>query len=1037
MGSKRKRAVRDTLTGSLPIPKKSKVENTKNEHAVSKAEKQKLFNDTTPFPENLSREDHDRERLLYKLLGSEDVEDRIGAAAAIIGGLLGGEGVPEAVLRRHLERRLFRGLASGNDAARVGFSYALTEIMSQLHGDKALATSKYPGLDFVTVLELLVQKTHPTGNIPGQEERDHYWGQLFGLQSFVQAGILFDKPKRWHTVLELLLKATKKKVWLRPQTGFVIAQAIPQMKKEEVHRTLAEITEAGLAKTPEGLGIWLIAADRFPDLKLPKPWTDPFSSKSLQEVAAVLKGSGQTEGEGADKSAASGVAGSAANQLAFTWDLLLNHFVKAATSGKPGTQDEFKMFWDRVIDQSYFSKNASDFQKITGFKIFQKFYREAAWQSEMLQDLFSKNFMTCITNQTTNAGTRLHRMAIQVLKSLDKTVEAHPVLLAPTLRGLLGEHGIYNFDERVEAGGDGAKPVEKLLKHANAANASDVIKVLKQCVLHAGKEEDDVQKRTQTYADYLARLVSKTGLAADDDAADAPSAGGLALQELANLAYPKPGKKGAAPSPAIQEACRTKLMSAVGHLLKRPADFPALCSTILSIDSDVIAMADEIKSEVVDASKRLRKLVKKGGDSAASGPDQGLAVLHAVAILQLYNDPGSDAIEVLGDTKECYEKLHGKDKVDGLDISEILVEVLLAILAGSSTLTRNASIQVFESFSPLMSQKALELLTDILAASESQRGLDSIFNAGEGEMEDEDEDESMEDVEDDDDEASTPDGESEEDSDDEDEDDAESKDESESDDEDDEDGEETDDGTASKKGDDLEALLMKTFNVSHTLDKDHEAESSDDDVDMSDSEMLALDEQLSGHFKLLKSKTTKKKDREEAKKQVIGFKHRVLDLLEVYVKKEAPVRNGLVFTIFVPLLQLIQTTKEWPLSNKAVKIINEAQKLLKKAKKNDAVAAAAADDELDVDAAVAQLRAIHLAANDPGESRAFAQAVSAASLAVAATLFAVDRENYRVIREVYAETQDRWVLEGLGVRASFFTDWINWCQAASSTVKAS
>src|SRR3569833_805446 len=135
MGGKKRKCVSLVLVFFvLPSEKKPRIDAEPGGHAISDADKNKLFLDKSLFARELTREDHERERLLYKLLGSEDVDDRLAAADVIISALFGGHGVPDGVLRRHLERRLFRGLTSGSNAARVGFSYVLAEILGQLFG---------------------------------------------------------------------------------------------------------------------------------------------------------------------------------------------------------------------------------------------------------------------------------------------------------------------------------------------------------------------------------------------------------------------------------------------------------------------------------------------------------------------------------------------------------------------------------------------------------------------------------------------------------------------------------------------------------------------------------------------------------------------------------------------------------------------------------------------------------------------------------------------------------------------------------------
>jgi DNA polymerase phi len=226
----------------------------------------------------------------------------------------------------------------------------LTEILGQLFGEKDLAGSKYTGLTFERVFEILVEKTQSFGSLPGQEERDHFFGQLFGIECFVRAGILFADKSRWLAVLDMLLKLSSKKSWLKSQCGYVIVQAVLKMKKKIAETTLEKLAEEGLAKSPEGVGIWIAALDRFPDMKVPaQPWRHPLAATSLTILPAALKDSGRetSNEENGNKKLKQG---NWTAQLHFVWDLILAHFVKLAAKSEGDAAEEFKQFWNRVVD---------------------------------------------------------------------------------------------------------------------------------------------------------------------------------------------------------------------------------------------------------------------------------------------------------------------------------------------------------------------------------------------------------------------------------------------------------------------------------------------------------------------------------------------------------------------------------------------------------------------------------------------------------------------------------------------------------------
>lgn len=344
MGGKRKRGSKANASENQLSRKKAK-----NGEVAAASAPQDLDLDKSPFTEKLAGDDRKREGRLYDLLGSYDSNEHITAADAIVTGLLSSE---EAALKRHLEARLFRGLASSRNASRIGFSLVLTEILSQLFGDKKLAETKFTGLTFDNVLGILLEKTQGGGNLPGPEERDFHFGQLFGLQCFVEAKILFaDDDSRWQTIMDLLLKLGDKKVWMKSHSAWVIVQALPQMGQAKAGETLKKLVDSGWAKTAEGVGIWLMAARTYPKMKLPsKPWTDPLAMKSIPELANVLKENVKQDTGNKDGTASKAMKTSWNSQLHFVWDLVLAYFLAQAKKSKGADTEQFRVFWDTVID---------------------------------------------------------------------------------------------------------------------------------------------------------------------------------------------------------------------------------------------------------------------------------------------------------------------------------------------------------------------------------------------------------------------------------------------------------------------------------------------------------------------------------------------------------------------------------------------------------------------------------------------------------------------------------------------------------------
>lgn len=659
-----------------------------------------------------------------------------------------------------------------------------------------------------------------------------------------------------------------------------------------------------------------------------------------------------------------------------------------------------------------FSRSATDGQKFKGFMVFQKMLEGLVDEAAHVECLFSKNLTLCLMNQAAKEDRYLHRAALKALKATEAVVSSHPDALIPILKSILGKHGAFNFDQRTST-----KTVDKLLQNITERTGREVLDIIKKPLSTLAKLENAQAVSTlRVYVDYLSKTLN--ACSGQDQAAFS-----TALQDLSQMAYSRPENiPQEALTEQIQELCRTRLESSFAKLTRQKEDYASLCDAVSAIDPDSVAMTEEIQDSVKEALARMQKLLKrKTKTENEKSLAQGLALLHAVSIFQLYNeDP--DAMEVLNDLAQYSDRLKKGKSGDDEGSSELLVEILLSMVARPSSLMRQVSQQVFDAFTRQISAPGLELLFGPLGSDESTKGQKELFNTEDDEMEvDEDEEGSSVDEDDSvieidsDVEFVDLNGENGEDG---------------SDDEDEDEDEEEEEGeNGEKQGPiDLDELVGNILK-SHRLDKDNEAESSESDADMSDSEMLALDEKLAEVFKQrVKARPDSKKQKKDAKQSVVNFKHRILDLLDIYVKNET--LQPLTFSLLRPLLNLMRTTNTKPLAARACEIILNYQKGLKKARGNKEEAESPDGDDL-----LTLLLEVHAEAG-MDNAHAYTRAASAASLIVASTLFATDKTRIKEIAAAYAKTQSEWVLGEAKLQTSFFADWNNWCQNQASQSNA-
>jgi DNA polymerase phi len=526
----------------------------------------------------------------------------------------------------------------------------------------------------------------------------------------------------------------------------------------------------------------------------------------------------------------------------------------------------------------------------------------------------------------------------------------------------------------------------------------------------------DAEMRRQLLAEHIVAMIRAVNTTKTSESLNWIEE--VALPILARVAYCKDDS-----SPPISDKTRQRfrasLMSVFTHVLSDFGGFSYSCNLVLNLTPDAVPMDEDLAKVNGEALSIMKKLLKKGKSESAESkaPRQALALLYSLVIIQLYNGE-PDAVSVLEELKLCRDKLvkHGETKDSDIDASEVLVELLLSFISRPSALLRKATQHVFSAFIEKVTAGGLKLMTDVLESSEGLRGQQELFDQEPEDGEDVDMDDN----------------------------DAEMDSDVEIVDMDADDGQfnshlklPSDDDLDSDSGDsestsgeseadpEDEALNTALAQILGTSNNDAgaDAEESDSDADMTDSEMMALDSKLVEIFSQRKKAPNKKQEQKDAKETMINFKSRVLDLLEIYVKKQAA--NPLAFGLLQPLLQLMRTTKTKPLAEKASLIIQMFFKSFKAAKKADSSLSSSkvfAATQLEL------LKAIHAeVSKDP--SHMFAKAASTASLLVASSLLHADKDNIQDSASVYCDSQVRLVRGEARIQASFFVEWINWCQS--------
>ena len=188
----------------------------------------------------------------------------------------------------------------------------------------------------------------------------------------IKSGILFDSSlptEAWSQILDLVFELALKKAWLREECGWVIYKSIQNLKAYSNGIIYAQIlvdkmTAYGLAKSPEGLAIWLGTLTMFPNVALPPSvWQheNPLHRKEKTALAKVLKEASTAEPVQAEANTKLAPKTTWSSNLHFAWDIVLASLLQknGASPENPADSITFVDFWIEVVDSESLSLSSS------------------------------------------------------------------------------------------------------------------------------------------------------------------------------------------------------------------------------------------------------------------------------------------------------------------------------------------------------------------------------------------------------------------------------------------------------------------------------------------------------------------------------------------------------------------------------------------------------------------------------------------------------------------------------------------------------
>jgi DNA polymerase phi len=635
---------------------------------------------------------------------------------------------------------------------------------------------------------------------------------------------------------------------------------------------------------------------------------------------------------------------------------------------------------------------------------------------KVLSIFFSKNAINCLTKVLRDDDRYLQRTGQRVLQNIHKRATAQPGLASILLQGLLLATNFADFDKITKT-----KTIEKLLSQKDIKVQNDIASMLKRCLLHPSRTDPaDITKRRRSIIVLQAKLFPHcvSSLESIEAVSITTSAASHILESWIDVAFFKTNTTTIEEpfSDGSRDFARMKLSTHLeqslkagesGKCLLREAILHVRRSEKEASAAPVVDFEPAVRSVIEQGWKRLER-VPLNGSTKQSSSSASLALLYCLVLFQSYSGE-AEAVEILEDLLAYHDELDAKQSTSGLgktdDQSDALIEILLSFASRPSKFLRRLTSTVFEGIAPSVTSKGLQSLLRVLATKESLEGQQEMFDAADEDANTDDEDESdASDVDMIDSDVEVVSSSSKPSSD-------AVSDDSDSYNEDAEDDSEDEELAAF---DAKLAAALGTRKLTNGVEDDDDSSTSG----MDDDQMMVLDEKLAEVFRARQQENSKKREKKDAKENIVNFKNRVLDLIDVYLKVEYHASQSL--ELLLPLLILARKTKTKQLADRACLILNEFCKRCKGAN------VPSCNDTLE---GIELLLALHAEAGT-GASNAHANAASHASILVVKSLVNSGVKVGDVV-DVYANTQKRMLTDKkCKIQAGLFTDWNNWCVSA-------
>ncbi|XP_065640104.1 myb-binding protein 1A-like protein isoform X1 [Hydra vulgaris] len=797
-------------------------------------------------------------------------------------------------------QRLVKGLSSGRKAARQGYATALTHVLLC-----------FDQINLAEVFEMMEKFNSVKSSFKGQEERDAYFGQLFGVLCLNQVinkkkfDSFNDISKK---IMEKLCYLMKKKSYLREVVANSICDILNHTEFQFFESNYKPLLKSSLMSgwkscTVEDVMITLkvksLYQDSLPDTYFSEHWNKStlLHTKNLEPLSQVLRESTEISHP----------------RVHLIWDVILDHFLAVDIS-------KFQKFWKIIVEDGLMASTHE--RKFLAISLLLKVSPKLT--IEQVPVVFCEPIIRCLINSRYSNENYLFKAVRDVLQKLQVQIMKNPnEEVIPCIIKALVSKGHFLFDSMTQT-----KTIEELACKIKT-NVAVYTLWLQELFVRGtldDQQQDNVNPKNivmcRAFVVYQMLLLVRSNKSLEDDVVLSIATflflhGHFTIikkckHELHLKVVPKHSV-----DEFTQGMCKHRFTSVLVELNNH---YHQQLTSSKDVFGGVAKDGEFFVTKIISYAKKLLDLQKyvvlskawlpktyetfsnsielinivngEKGEKDNAMKAKSTEMLFAHSTLQLFSDH-EEAVDTLMDLHSCYKKSQIKKKKNAKapHWTEVLTEILLGFLAQSSYLMRQVVDAVFPTIVPYITQEAFNILVDAVKSKPNQAS--DMLEGGKENEKDEENEHDDEEVDDE-------------------------KKSEEKEDDNEKNGDDVEDSENSDSENDDENIEIdeklradvKTALGDFAVNDEVNGYDEEEDIDMDtcDPKLLdCMDQALAAVFRSRKQKEVEKKEKKELKKSVIHFKLRVLDLIEIFIKKQA--KDPKVLDLVEPLLELIRVSQ--------------------------------------------------------------------------------------------------------------------------------